>query len=253
MNRLHRSRRSSQQGFTLVEMAVSSFSMIVVLGGAVAVLAGSRGALEVSNTQSVLQDVGRRVLDQVLGDLRSTGLTDGAFVGVGSLPAIWERPPADLGNSTRGNLIASMDYNDVDLVDEILAYQGNGDRIARNANRVTNEIGFQMPRDLDGDGRPLDANGDLEWGPEFFSYRVIVEPNGISWLYRFTELNGAVTDTLRIAPFVSNITFDVIFNDRSLRFGEVAVVVYLQRPNGQGQTITTALEGAVVLRNTREL
>ena len=47
--------------------------------------------------------------------------------------------------------------------------------------------------------------------------------------------------------------FDVIANDRTLRLGEVAVVVYLQRVNSRGQTIRVAMEGSVGLRNTREL
>jgi hypothetical protein len=189
------------------------------------------------------------MLEHVLDDLRRSGLTT---VAGATYPSLFERP-AGPETTPRGNLIASMNYADAALVDEIFARDGNGDRIARNANRVSDEVVFQQPRDLDGNGTPLDVNGNLEWGPELFSYRVVTDAEGRPWLHRYAELNGAVVDARIVGPSVTSITFDVVFNDRSLRFGMVDVVLYLQELDSNGQKVTAAIEGAVELRNTREL
>ena len=258
---IHRSPGAGERGMTLVEVMFASVSMLIVLGGSMALMMSSRGAMQVGGTQSSLQEVGRRILNEVLSDIRRSGLTTVVGGGAGNLggpnvsnfPAIYVRKLAPATSSKREQLIASMNYADAGMVDEVLAYEGNGNRIDRNEDRDANEFVFQLPTDLDGDGMPIDANGDLEWGQEQFSYRLIQDPNGIPWLYRVTEINGLSIDEQRVGPFVQNITFDVVFNDRSLRFGEVAVVLYMQKQNERGQIITAALEGSVVLRNTREL
>jgi len=234
-----------QRGLTLIELMITVSSTGLVIGGAMTLMLSTRGAYEVGGTQSSLQEVGRRILDDVLADLRGSGLTQ---VAGQSYPAIWERPPG----GQRGNLIATMNYEDAADVDETLAYNGNGDRIERNRGRVANEIVFQRPSDMDGDGLPIDDNGQLEWSGELLSYRIQTEPNGEFWLVRVSDLNG-IESVSRVGPWISNVTFDVVYNDRSMRFGTVAVVVYLERINARGQVITAELEGSVVLRNTEEL
>lgn len=245
MTRLLRDPAGRQRGMTLIEVLVMVVGSSVVIGGAMSLILSTRGAYEVGGTQSSLQEVGRRMLDDVLADLRGSGLTT---VAGQNYPAIYERPAGE----ARGDLYATMNYEDADDVDETLAYNGDGDRIERNRDRVTNEIVFQRPTDMDGDGRPIDSDGRLEWSDELLSYRIDIEPNGKSWLIRGSEIGG-LESVRRVGPFITNITFDVVFSDRSMRFGTVAVVIYLQRVNASGQTITAALEGSVVLRNTEEL
>jgi hypothetical protein len=230
-------------------MMIVLATMTAVLGGAMALLDGARRAWSQADTQSRLQERGRRMLQAVLSDLRRSGLTT---FGGNNYPAIWERPRG-ADSTPRGALVATMNYADVGLVDEVYAVQGTGDRVARNETRVSDEIVFQLPADVDGDGTPLDANSDLEWGPELISYRVVEDANGQPWLQRHVEAGGAIVERRIVGPSVATITFDVVFNDRGLRFGEVAVVLYLSELDDRGQLVTTAVEGVVGLRNTREL
>jgi hypothetical protein len=238
-----------RRGHSLVEVVIVLSTMTIVLGGVFELVRSVRGSWRLESAKSRLQESGRNMLERVLDDLRRSGLTT---VAGATYPAVWEHA-AGPEATPRGSLVATMGYADAGLVDEVFARNGNGNRITRNENRVSDEIVFQQPKDVDGNGTPLDANGDLEWGPEFFSYRVVTDVEGRPWLQRYTQLNGAVTDTRIVGPSVSSITFDVVFNDRSLRFGVVDVVLYLQELDANGQTVTTAIEGAVELRNTREL
>jgi hypothetical protein len=224
-------------------------TMTAVLGGSMLLMEGARNAWRLADTESRLQERGRRVLQTVLGELRRSGLTSLAG---NNYPAIWERARGP-ETTLRGNLVATMAYADESLVNEVFCANGNGDRIVRNGGRVSDEMVFQLPADLDGNGTPLDSDGDLEWGPELFSYRIVDDANGQPWLYRYAEVGGLITDRRIVAPSVSAITFDVIYNDRSLRFSEVAVVLYLEELDDNGQRVTTAVEGVVGLRNTREL
>jgi type II secretory pathway pseudopilin PulG len=238
-----------RRGHSLVEMVVVLATMTIVLGSIFELVHSVRNSWRLQSSKSRLQESGRRMLERVLDDVRRSGLT--TFAGA-TYPMIWEHA-AGAEASPRGNLVATMGYNDAGLVDEIFARDGAGDRITRNANRVSDEIVFQQPRDVDGNGTPLDVDGNLEWGPELVSYRVVTDSEGRPWLHRYTELAGAVVDRRIVGPSVTSITFDVVFNDRSLRFGVVDIVLYLQELDGNGQTVTASIEGAVELRNTREL
>jgi len=244
-----RHRRSRRAGHTLIEMMVVLATLTIVLGGVTQLLKGARDTWQLTGAKSRLQESGRRMLETILSDLRHSGLTT---VGATNYPSIWERPRGP-ETTPLGPLVASMDYGDASLVSEVMAWQGNGDRIARNAARVSDEIAFQMPQDLDGDGTPLDPDGNLEWGPELISYRVVDDPEGRPWLQRYRELNGAIVETRIVGPSVTSVTFDVVLNDRSLRFGIVDVVLYLSELDANGQTVTAAIEGSVNLRNTRQL
>ena len=244
-----RFRGRGARGHTLVEMMIVVVTMTVVLGGVLTIMRGARDAWQLTGSKSRLQESGRRMLEKIVSDLRHSGLTT---VAGQNYPAIWERP---LGpeSTPRGALVATMNYSDESLVSEVFAYNGDGDHIARNAGRVADEMVFQLPQDLDGNGTPLDANGNLEWGPQLFSYRVVQDAEGRPWLYRNTEVGGALVDQRIVGQAVKSITFDVVFNDRSLRFGNVDIVLYLEEVNGNGQRVTAEVEGSVNLRNTREL
>jgi hypothetical protein len=242
-------RSRGRRGHSLVEMLIVLSTLTVVLGGVFELVRSVRNSWRLESSKSRLQESGRRMLERVLDDLRRSGLTT---TGGTTYPSIFEHAAGPEATS-RGNLVASMNYADAALVDEIFARDGNGDRIARNADRVSDEVVFQQPSDVDGNGTPLDVNGNLEWGPELFSYRVVTDAEGRPWLHRYAERNGAIVDARSVGPSVTSITFDVVFNDRSLRFGVVDVVLYLQELDANGQTVTAAIEGAVELRNTREL
>ena len=244
-----RNARCATRGHTFVEMMIVLCTMTVVLGGVMQIMKGARDSWQLTGSKSRLQESGRRMLEKIVADVRKSGLTN---VAGQNYPAIWERP---LGpeNTPRGALVATMNYTDESLVNEVFAYNGDGDHITRNANRVADEIVFQLPKDLDGNGTPLDANGDLEWGPELVSYRVVQDAEGRPWLFRNTDVGGVLTEQRPVGTSVRAITFDVVFNDRSLRFGNVDIVLYLEETNANGQRVTAEVEGSVNLRNTKEL
>lgn len=238
-----------RRGHTLVELAVVMATFALLLGGTLLLLSGARESWRRADAESRLQESGRRMLEAILGDLRRSGLTvaQGA-----SWPAIFERPRGPRG-TPRGALVATMDPADVDRVDSIGAVNGAGDRIERNRERVSDELVLQLPADLDGDGTPLDADGEMEWGEELVSWFVVEDAEGRPWLWRSVDRAGTVVEERVVGSAVDKATFDVVFNDRTLRFGEVAVVLYLEETDARGRRVATQVEGSVVLRNTREM
>jgi type II secretory pathway pseudopilin PulG len=242
--------RRRRDGFTIVEAVVVCATLVVVLGAALVLLEGTRHTSQRAQTESRLQESGRRILADVLADLKRSGMStlDGH-----SYPAIWERARGP-ESTPRGNLIATLSYSDESLVDEIYAWQGDGvDRITRNEPRVSDEVVFQRPVDLDGDGTPLDAVGSLEWTGDLISYRVIDDGAGNASLWRLVENGGVVVARDRVGPGVVKITVDAVMNDRTLRFSEVAVVLWIETRDAENRAARTAVEGSVVIRNTREL
>ncbi len=238
-----------EKGFSLVEMTLVSIGISFVMGTVMLFMKSSQAAWELSGNQSGLQERARRLLHVMVDDLRRSSLTS---VAGQNLPAIWERP-AGTEDTPRGALIATMNYEDVDQVDEILAVNGDGQtRIERNRARESNEIVFQIPTDVDGNGIPLDADGNVEFTEDLVTYRV-VDQAGTPTLMRYVERAGEIVDRRAIGPWVQKITFDVVLNDRTVRFNEIAVCVYLERIDDRGQVLRAAVEGAVGLRNTREL
>ncbi len=239
------SRRGAQRGHSLLEVVLVFATMSLVLGGVLQVMHASQTAWQLASSKSRLQESGRRMLETVLTDLRHSGLTT---VAGNSYPAISERPRGAFG-TPRGNLVATMNYADEALVNDVLCWQGDGDHVARNAGRVSDEVVFQLPQDLDHNGTPLDANGNLEWGADLISYRVVNDADGRPWLERDVERAGVVVERRSIGPSVTSITFDAVFNDRSLRYGTVDVILYLQEVDATGRRVTAAVEGSVQLRN----
>jgi hypothetical protein len=233
------------RGHSLLEALIVFATLSLVFGGVVQVMQASRTAWQMTSARSRLQESGRRMLETVLTDLRHSGLTS---VAGNSYPAISERPRGPV-STPRGALVATMNYADEALVSEVLAYQGDGDHVARNAGRVSDEIVLQLPQDLDHDGTPLDAGGNLEWGADLVSYRVVDDAEGRPWLERHVERGGVLVERRTIGPSVRSITFDTVFNDRSLRYGTVDVVLYLSEVDASGQRVQVAVEGSVQLRN----
>lgn len=241
--------RARQRGTGFIELILVLATSLLVMGGAIVLMQGTRSNSARANGAAALQEHGRRVLTEVLDELRRSGLSTSAGT---NYPAIWERARGP-ESTARGALVATMNYTDVAAVSEVYAWQGDGTRRSdRNAGRVSDEIVFQLPADLDGDGTPLDATGNLEWSADLISWRVVEDANGQPWLARYVERAGAIVDRRFVAPGVTGITFDSVLDDRSMRFGEVAVVLYLEGTDSQGRTTTSAVEGSVVLRNTSE-
>jgi hypothetical protein len=242
------------RGMAVLEATIiAAFMVTLVMGGFALLMRSARGPTELGGTVGQLQEIGRRIIEQVSEDLKNTGIhtTAGA-----NFPAIYERPAGD-GKIPRGKLVASMSLADANDAQFQWARNGDKSRIARNRNRACDELLFTPvdPTVVDGGATlpswPLDItnNDQLKWADaNQVNYRVVNDATGPPWLER------RVNDTAprKIAPFVQNITFDCLGSDRTLLYNQVAIVVYLSHTLSTGRVINTAIEGVVNLGIRRE-
>ncbi len=234
-----------ESGFSLFEMMMTLTIFSVIFTSLFVVIDGVQTSYDEGNTRSVLRESGRRVLKEMIYELRQTGIIEGGAV---NLPAIYERPVARMGDDNqRGALLATMSFGDAELGGQV----GTGEnRVITHVDRTANEIVFRRLTDLDGNGYPFAANtGDLEWGAEEFSYYVVEDASGNPQLVRESS-----TGAFRIiGRNVEKVVVDVISYDPTVLYNQIVIVVYMIEQLPDGSTLRVGVEGTVNLRNTREL
>src|SRR5262245_44948036 len=103
-------------GFTLFEMMMTLTIFSVIFSSLFMIVNGVKTSYDQGNTQSVLRERGRRILKEMIYELRQTGIIEG---GPTNLPAIYERPVVPAADSQRGRLLATMSFNDAELGGEV--------------------------------------------------------------------------------------------------------------------------------------
>lgn len=233
--------KKNDAGFTVIESIVALAIFSIVAYGIFLSIGGALGAFDIGKTKSELQDMGRKVLKKMIHELKGSGIYETVSL---NYPSIYEFDP-DVGS--RGNWLGSLSFSDSEITETTGNWQ---DRRSRNKNRISNEIVFRLPQDLDGDGYLTDnSTGEIEWSSDLISYKVVKAPNGVYQLER--HVNGSFSSLM--GRFVKKVTFDAIVFDTTVKYNQTVITVFLERKTDAGHTIEVALEGTVSLRNTREL
>lgn len=237
-------RERQDEGFTLFEMMLTLTIFSVIFSSLFLIVTGVQTSYDRGSAESVLRESGRRILKELIHELRQTGIIE---TGGTNLPSIYLRDVAGVDETERGDLIATMSFEDVELGGQESA---GGNRVATHVDRISNEIVFKRLTDRDGNGYPFEANtGVLEWSDEEFSYYVLEDVAGVPQLVR--EASGG--DFRIIGRDVEKVVFDVISYDPTVLYNQIVIVIYMTSSLPNGDHVRVGLEGTVNLRNTREL
>lgn len=222
--------RGKNEGYTILEMAISMVILGIVLAGVFSVLAASRSIFQTGITLSSLQDQARKALDQITREVRQSGTVINdpyspypyLFVD-GNAEGYYEHhwhPPA-VSHSSPGD----PDYG---------------------PNR---EIVFRMAKDVDGDGLLTSATtGAIEWGPDQISYVVLTTDDGVNELQR--RINGVLPVT--VVRYVERIVVDDYRTDPELTKNQISIVIHMRRTTRTGRLLRTCLSTTVNMRNSWE-
>ncbi len=243
--RIGRHQAGAESGFSLFEMMLTLTIFTIIFSSLFMVVSGVQTSYDRGKTESVLRESGRRILKELIHDLRQTGIIEDGAV---NLPAIYVREvqPMDRDNE-RGELIGTMSFADAELGGEVA---GGANRVISHVDRISNEIVFRRLADLDGNGYPFEEDtGDLEWGADEFSYFVAEDISGVPQLIRLSD-DG---DLRVVGRNVEKVVFDVISYDPTVLYNQIVIVLYMSSRLANGEVLQVGLEGTVNLRNTREL
>ncbi|MEQ8764977.1 MAG: prepilin-type N-terminal cleavage/methylation domain-containing protein [Planctomycetota bacterium] len=255
-------------GFTLIEMVTAMTLFLIVFGSMYVTMSGATAAFDTGQANSDLQEKGRRVLKQLIDELRGALIVDEEALGLPySYPSVFERdtetspfvPTPDAYDDGRGSRIASMSFSD-DSLDGYNSDSSHPDRRIRNENRVSNELVILRLADRDVNGNPMlpydPETGELSWRGYETSYLVVKEGEEYRlerWEVTEDDLGTPRMETTLIEKDVRKITFDALANDpANVRFNQLAITVYLEKRTGLGRVQEASIEGTVNLRNTRK-
>ena len=239
-----RRQKQNNGGFTLFEMMMTLTIFSIIFSSLALVVTGIQTSYDRGSVESALRESGRRILKEIIHDLRQTGIIESGGV---NLPAIYVREVLPPEETERGDLIATMSFDDVELGGQ--ASRGRN-RVETHGDRLPNEIVFKRLADLDNNGYPFEEDtGILEWTNEEFSYYVIEDVAGVPQLVR-ESTDG---DFRIIGRDVEKVVFDVISYDPTVLYNQIVIVIYMTSSLPNGDQLRVGLEGTVNLRNTREL
>jgi prepilin-type N-terminal cleavage/methylation domain-containing protein len=241
-----------EEGFSLFEMLLTLSVFSIIFTSLFMLVHGVQTSYDRGNTESVLRESGRRILKQMIEDLRETGILNEEPV---NLPAVYEHEIQPMGDdNVRGPLIATMSFEDADLGGE--EFRGPS-RVLTHVDRTPNEIVFRrlkfntvsLPdgRDID---LPIDPDtGELDWSDEELSFYVVRDASGTPVLIK----QSSSGDVSILGRDVEKVVFDVISYDPTVLYNQIVIVLYMTKSIANGETIRVGIEGTVNLRNTREL
>ena len=224
-------------GFTVIEVAIATLILVVISGALVTALDGLRGAALTGDVSSRISEAGERALMAIVEDMRRSGR---AALGT-AFPYTFEDGDSPF-NDAHDHPPAAKN-----------GVEGDPDF------GPDREIVLVLPRDEDTMGPPavagvpdglpdLDADGNMVWGLQEFSYVLITWPDGINRLER--RVDGAGPGQV-MASWVERVRFDdfntdplAIPNSRSVR-----VQLWLRQPDSRGVVHRWFGEAMVRMRN----
>lgn len=232
-----RLRSSRRTGFTLIEVAIATTVLLVVSGALITAMNGLRGAAVTGDVTSRLSEAGEKALLRIVEDLRRSGRVNQGT----AFPYTFEN-----GDSPFDDM---HDHVPADEHAEVGEPDFGPDR----------EIVLVLPRDEDTLGPPavagvpdntpdLDANGELIWGLEQFSYVLETGLDGVNRLER--RVDGVAPGQV-VASWVERVRFDD-FNSAPLEIpnsGSVRVRIWLRQPDSRGTVHRWFGEAMVRMRN----
>lgn len=219
-------------GFTIIEVAISAFVLVLLSGALTQALIRLRGVTEVTDLRTQLQDSGERAINLIVSDLRRSGFVTVAGT---NFPYLFD-----------DGVITNVAFN-VHAHAQATENAAVGDPDFG----VNREIVMAQPliQDLDGDGldKPtLDANGNLMWSNNVISYIVVTGADGVNYLERRVNAGSP----RRIASFVERIWFeDDSLVGSTVPDGAIRVRIWFRRPDDAGNVYRHSTDVTVSLRN----
>ncbi|MBI1850907.1 MAG: hypothetical protein HYR85_11235 [Planctomycetes bacterium] len=243
-----------RHGFTIIEIVLSLSVASVIFSSLYVVVLGLRSYFDTGNVAAALEEDGRRIMRTLISELRQTGIVEGGAV---NYPAIYERSAAPMDDSNqRGALVATLSLRDSDLGGQVFDPNA-GTRADLYRNRESTELAFKhlAVRELhDANGnayyapRLNNANGDILWSDNEYSYLVTIDPTGIPQLER--RIDGQ--NPRVIGHYVRKVVFESISHDPTISYNQIVIVLYMAR-RVAGRLVTVDVEGTVNLRNSKEI
>jgi|GEM_PF-3717479 hypothetical protein len=248
--------RRRQSGVTIMEMSiVMLFTMLIFGTYASSVVDGVE--FTASNVGGAsLHEIGRRTLENIARDLSRTGrFTDPEF-GI-FMPHVFRNgSPEAILNSNWGHdqqalqaLVATFPPGPPPPPEPANPppFVAPGFELTPMAIR---EIIFRLPEDLNGDGRILDANQNVEWSTTVYGY--ILHPNAAGTLTLYRRSIDAAHHLVEepICGDVEALTFDSVETKGILPMDAIEIHLHLLRRDVRGRDQRLHITTTMVMRNS---
>ena len=213
---------------TLIELIAMTGVMALVISALFCAFTVANQLFRAGDTAVNLEEQARQAMTQITSELKQTGYYYDDATG--------KDYPYVFANASADGFFASYSHTPA----QHAAEEGTA------AYGTTKEIIFRMAEDLDGDGYKIDAStGQIEWGADEISYQLRTDEDGVNHLER--RVNNATPQV--IASHVERITFDTIYSDSTIPYGQVRLVIHMRKTNTDGRIIKAAYSSMVKMRN----
>ena len=215
-------------GMTLVELIAVTGIMALVISALFGAFTVANQLFRAGDTAVNLEEQARLALTRITSELKQTGYYYD--------DATSKNYPYVFADATAEGLFADYTHTPA----QHAAEQGTA------AYGTTKEIVFRLAADLDGDGYKTDAStGQIEWGLGEISYQLRTDDEGVNRLER--RVNNGSPQV--VASHVERITFDTIYTDPTIPYGQVRVVIHMRKTNSDGRVIKASYSSMVKMRN----
>jgi hypothetical protein len=248
--------RRGDSGVTLLETIVVVVLSAVVIGGFALALTDSVDFTVSGVGNSDLQETGRRTLDRIKADMRSTGRFIDVSLGGLQMPHVFS-------NGQPNSLMTPEFAHDQAYLTQLASTFSTPTPASQPSNpppfvapgsehepKGIREIVFRLPADVDADGRIVSATtGDIEWSGTLVGYIVVPNAEGTLNLIRRCVTAGAVVDDV-ICRCVEAITFDSNDTKNILPLHAIEVHLHLLHRTSRGQIQRLHLATTAGMRNS---
>jgi prepilin-type N-terminal cleavage/methylation domain-containing protein len=248
--------RSSQRGFTIVEVVIALAATAVVFGLYSSAVTDAVTFSAHNVGSAGLHEVGRRALAKIAADISSTG----RFQDPSGVPM-----PHVFSNGLSDPRLPAPFEHDLQALAAIAAtFPAPSPPVTTPQNPPPfvapgfelmplgiREIVLRLPADMDSDGRPVSAvTGAIEWNPDYIGW--ILRPNAqgvLDLVRRVVDPAGGVRDET-VCRWVEALTFDTTATLNLLPANAVEIHLHLLRKDTQNRRQRLHLSSTVVMRNT---
>lgn len=229
--KLHHHIHERRGGFSLIEITISAFVLIVLSGALTTSLVRLREITDVTDVRTQLQDAGERAIQSIITDARFSG---DVMVGLRDYPYLFDDGFVTDANFAIHGHAAAVEH----------------DQAGQPGFGVNTEVVLAVPLMVNlGPGQDLpsvNGGGQLQWSANEISYVVITGADGVNYLER--RVNGA--NPKRVASYVERLLFEAANFGAGALPGALRVRIWFRRPDDKGVVHRHLAEVTVRLKNT---
>lgn len=242
-------------GFSLVELVIAAAVASVVFGLFASSVTDAVDASVSGVGAADLQEIGRRAMDRIKEDLRSTGRFADADLGI-PLPHVFSngQPDPAVGAEFEHDQGALTALAATFPVQPSSSQPANPPLFvapgSENQPLGVRECVFRLPNDEDGDGRIVSmATGNVEWSGDLVGFVLIPNARGtLDLVRRSVTAAGVVTDET-ICRCVEALTFDSVDTKPVLPINAIEVHLHLRMVTTRGETKRLHLATTIAMKN----